>query len=156
MGGKLAVGGASAGLTSVGVVTSAVLGPVVDCAATAVVVSVDSAVTPSAAGLGSGIDVAPTAAAVGWSAIAVSAPDIPPLDSWDPSGAGCSVAPQATANMIDNAKKPKKIMDRLNMDRVDMVFLKSLRESGRLAPKAILAQNSGIAKATVPHRTEVD
>ncbi len=135
--------------------TAAVFGAVVEGAAAAVEVSVDSAVTPPAAGLGSAIGVAP-AAVVGWSTIAVAAPDIPAPDSWDPPGAGCSVAPQATANMIDNARKPKKIMDRLNMDRVDMVFLKSLRESGWLAPKAILAQNSGIAKATVPHRTEVD
>ena len=42
------------------------------------------------------------------------------------------------------------------MDRLDMVFLKSLRESGWLASPAILAQNSGITKAIVTNPAEVD
>ena len=139
------MGAAFAVLTSVGAVvdSAAAVGAAVDSAAAAVVVSGGSAVTPAAAGLGSGIAVAAASAAgVEWSTTAVSEAAILPPDSCDPPDAGCSVAPQPIASAVDKASRPKKINE-----RVDMVLLKSLQKSGWLAPRPILAQNSGVAKA---------
>ena len=120
------MGAASAVLTSVGAVvdSAAAVGAAVDSAAAAVVVSGGSAVTPAAAGLGSGIAVAAASAAgVGWSTTAVSEAAIPPPGSCDPPEAGCSVCPQPIASAVDKASRPKKINE-----RVDMVLLKPLQK----------------------------